>query len=172
MSNMRQYGAPPQHSSPQKMSNIASRYNPNQPPATAGDKPAQQIPDELKIIINKIVTSIDGMYHFSGFKDPAKLSQYKMELTKGLYKIRDKIDEQKLKDALDLFRLKGGKFPPSVPEFIQAVMGEHEEQAKPPEHVWFDASKALPKHSAEQMAAFAKQGIADARAALKKRPKR
>jgi len=156
---------------PQNVGDLVNQYSPtgSMSAQASNNKPAPQIPEELKSTINKIVTSIDGMYHFSGFKDPVKLSQYKMELTKGLYKVRDKINEQNLKDALDLFRLKGGKFPPSVPEFIQAVLGQHEEQAKPPEHVWFDASKALPKHSAEQMASFAKKGVADLRAALKKK---
>ncbi|NMP31837.1 hypothetical protein HII17_09695 [Thalassotalea sp. M1531] len=156
---------------PQDMSNLVNRYNPSSGAMQQqGTKPATQIPDELKNIINKIVTSIDGMYQFSGFKDATKVTHYKTELTKGLYKIRDKISEQNIKDALDLFRTKGGKFPPSVPEFIQAVLGEHEEQVKPPEHVWFDASKAIPKHTAEEMASFAKKGIADAKAALKKTP--
>ncbi|REL28367.1 hypothetical protein DXX93_18555 [Thalassotalea euphylliae] len=164
------------HSAPQNVSSTMSDFRQQYQQQGHGNSMAQRgtadVPADLQVTINKVVEAIDGMYQFSGLRDTDKTNRYKAELTKGLYSIRDRIDEGNLRSALNFFRTQGGKFPPSVPEFIQAVLGQHEEQAKPPELVWFDASKALPKHSAEQMAAFAKQGIADARAVLKKRPKR
>ncbi|REL36883.1 hypothetical protein [Thalassotalea euphylliae] len=166
-----------QTKSPQNMSSAMSDFRQQyQQQGNANHNLAQRgsadVPTDLQIKINKVVEAIDGMYQFSGLRDTEKTNRYKAELTKGLYSIRDRIDESNLRNALNFFRTQGGKFPPSVPEFIQAVLGQHEEQTKPPELVWFDASKALPKHSAEQMAEFAKQGIASARAALKKQPKR
>ncbi|WP_448214218.1 hypothetical protein [Colwellia sp. MEBiC06753] len=155
---------------PKNITGLVNQYSPdNQQLQQREANPAPRVPQELQTMINKVVSSIDGMYQFSGFRNNTKLDLYKAELTKALYKVRDKVNEQSLKAALDLFRTKGGKFPPSVPEFIQAVLGEHEEQIKAPEHHWFDASKALPKYSAEQMSEIGKHGIELARAALQKK---
>lgn len=163
-----------QNQAPQHMASAMSgfRQHYQQQGNTITQRGSADVPADLQVKINKVVEAIDGMYQFSGLRDTDKTNRYKAELTKGLYSIRDRIDESNLKNALNFFRTQGGKFPPSVPEFIRAVLGQHEEQAKPPELVWFDASKSLPKHSAEQMAEFAKQGIASVREALKKKPKR
>ena len=152
---------------PEDIQQLVSRYNVNNQSYTQQTQVSVEIPAALTDKINKIIKSIDGMYQFSGFNDQRKVSQYKTELTKGLYKIRNQIDESNLKDALELFRLKGGRFPPSVPEFIQAVLKQHEKQIKPPELKWFDPNKAISPYTSSQISEFGKQGVATVKAMLK-----
>ena len=121
-------------------------------------------------LVNKITTRFEGLYQYTGNVNQRKTDLFKQELTKALYQVRHQIDEEKINQAINFFALHGGSFAPSIPEFMKVVLGQHEEQIKAPELVWFDSSKALPKHTPEQIQEIGKKGISMAREALKKKP--
>jgi hypothetical protein len=116
-----------------------------------------------------ITQRFDGIYQYTGNRNPQKMALHRQEMTQALFNIREQINETMIHEAIDYFALKGGKFAPNVPEFIQVLLKEHEEIRKYPEHRWFDKSKALPQFTPEQFQSMGKDGVALARQAIKKR---
>lgn len=127
-------------------------------------------PEQVISLVNKITARFEGIYQYTGNVNQRKTNLYKQELTKALYQVRHKIDETKINQAINFFALHGGSFAPSIPEFMKVVLGQHEEQIKAPELKWFDASKALPQHTPEQLQKIGQHGVSLAREALKKKP--
>jgi len=125
-------------------------------------------PEAVINLVNTINNRFEGIYQFTGNNTQQRASLYKQELTKALYKIREQINEEMIHEAIDFFALKGGRFAPNVPEFIQVVLKQHDEIRKHPEHKWFDKSKALPEFTPEQFQSIGQSGIALARQAMKK----
>lgn len=138
-----------------------------------GQHPTQQnkavVTEQVVSLVNNITKRFEGIYQYTGNRSQEKTNLYKAELTRALYLVRDKIDEQKINNAIKYFSLHGGAFAPSIPEFIQVVLGEKEELQKPPELKWFDSNKALPAHTPEQYQQMGKHGVEQAKKLLKKR---
>lgn len=128
-------------------------------------------PEAVVNLVNVIVSRFDGIYQFTGNKNSDKLVVHKQELTKALFKVRDQFNEQDIENAIDFFAINGGKFPPSVPEFIQAVLGNHVDMISHPEHKWFDPSRALTQYTPEQIQTMGKNGIAKIRDMMKNKIK-
>lgn len=118
-------------------------------------------------LVNNITARFEGIYQYTGNINQRKTNLYKQELTKALYQVRSEISEEKITKAINYFAINGGTFAPSIPEFMQVVLGKHEDMVKPPEHVWFDRAKALPAHTPEQVQTMGKKGVARVREILK-----
>jgi len=118
-------------------------------------------------LVNNITARFEGLYQYTGNINQRKTNLYKQELTKALYQVRSEITEEKITKAINYFAINGGTFAPSIPEFMQVVLGKHEGMVKPPEHVWFDRAKALPAHTPEQVQTMGKKGVARVREVLK-----
>jgi len=147
---------------------LMSRANHNL--RTQQQQPAEvQTPESVISLVNTINNRFEGIYQFTGNNTQQRAGLYKQELTKALYKIREQINETMIHEAIDYFALKGGRFAPNVPEFIQVVLKEHDEIRKHPEHQWFDKSKALPQFTPEQFQSMGKDGVALARQAIKRK---
>jgi len=147
---------------------LMSRANHNL--RTQQQQPAEiQTPEAVISLVNMITQRFEGIFQFTGNKTPQKIALHKQEMTQALFKIRDQINENMIDEAIDFFALRGGKFAPNVPEFIQVVLKQHDEIRKHPEHQWFDKSKALPQFTPEQFQSMGKSGIELARQAIKKK---
>jgi len=143
---------------------ITSNYTSYQPVSNAENI---EVTEHVIQLVNEITKRFEGIYQYTGNRTQEKTNLYKKEMTRALFQVKDKIDEKKVTDAINFFSVNGGSFAPSVPEFIQAVLGNNIEMIKPPEHVWFDPSKALPEFTPVEIQEFGKKGIALAREALK-----
>ncbi|NQZ81990.1 MAG: hypothetical protein HRT52_13325 [Colwellia sp.] len=130
-----------------------------------------QTPENVISLVIMITQRFEGIYQYTGNRTQQKMALHRQELTQALANIQEQINEDMIHDAIDFFALKGGKFPPNVPEFIQVVLKQHDEIRKHPEHQWFDKSKALPQFTPEQFQSMGKNGIALARQAIKKNNK-
>lgn len=147
------------------MKDIVPAY---QPAESDNQEQLMQVPDNVIGLVNNITQRFEGIYQYTGNKTAEKTRLYKIELTQALFKVRNKITEQQVVAAVDYFALNGGAFAPSVPEFIQVVLGKHQAQEKPPELAWFDASKALPQYTPQQYQDMGKKGVDAVKALLKK----
>lgn len=131
------------------------------------DAQKPEITEQVIQLVNKITKRFEGIYQFTGNRSQEKTNLYKAELTRALYKVRDQITEKNITEAIDYFALQGGKFVPSIPEFIQVLLKSTSDTMKAPEHVWFDSAKALPQYTPEQFQSMGKSGVALAREKLK-----
>lgn len=125
--------------------------------------------EQVISLVNNITSRFEGIYQYTGNINQRKTNLYKQELTKALYQVRGEITEDKITKAINFFALNGGSFAPSIPEFMQVVLGKHKDMVKAPEHVWFDSAKALPAHTPEQVQSMGKKGVAQARDVLKRK---
>ena len=127
-----------------------------------------EVSQDVIQLVNEISKRFEGIYQYTGNRTQEKMNLYKRELTRALYLVNDKISKKQVNDAIDFFAINGGTFAPSVPDFIQAVLGNHKEMIKSPEHVWFDSAKALPQHTPSQYQDYGKKGMAIVREMLNK----
>ena len=137
----------------------------------AQDVQEVQTQENVISLVMMITQRFEGIYQYTGNRTQQKMALHRQEMTQALFNIREQINESMIDEAIDFFALKGGKFPPNVPEFIQVVLKQHDELRKHPEHQWFDKSRALPQFTPEQFQSMGKNGIELALQAIKKNNK-
>lgn len=123
-------------------------------------EPRQISEIEIKYV-NNITQQLQGIFpSMANTSSTFALSEYKKQLTKAFTEIKKPITPDQIKQTLAYLRVNGGKFQPSVPEFIKLCQRKNKSNA--PEHAWFD-TKQLPKYSQSDIKSFAQKEMEDIR---------
>ena len=148
------------------MKNIKDiQYNPKM---TALDD-GEPVPQKTIILLNETIKQLVGIFpSVLNTADNFQLQGFKQQLIQAFVE-NEIFNFSQVEGALKHYRSNGGSFAPSVPEFMMACRGDHEGQRKPPEHVWFDPSRALPEHTPEKIQEMGKRGVSMLRQALKRK---
>ena len=151
-----------------KLQTLGAEYRPSTQSELDDDR-STAVPEQTKLVINQTIKSLAGIFpSLKSTTDATTLKLYRQELTQAFLE-NEIFSQAQIEKALISLRRNNAKFLPSVPEFINLALGLNEEAKKPPAHVWFDASKALPEHTPEKIQEMGKRGVTMLRQALKRK---